>query len=103
MRVTEGTSFEQSDGSWCKPEVELDDSDFERVVVEWGLTEAQVSNMPLLTKYKILSAQARMLLVFRQIQAKATDTVWVRSEGAAMHKAVAEELQKLFSQVAGAS
>lgn len=99
MKVTEGTSFELPDGSWCKPEIELDDTDFELVAVEWGLTQDQVQGMKPLTKYKILSTVARQMLAVRHVQAMSSNQGWVQTEGRALLESVTGELQTLHAMV----
>lgn len=101
MRVHEGTSYEMSNGTWQKPEVELDDADFERAMAEWGVEEQRASRLPLLLKYSLLSALGRQMLISHQIQSRLKDEHWVQTEGAAQYKAVGEELQKLYTQVKG--
>ncbi len=101
MRVTEGTSFELSDGSWQKPEIELGDEDFDRAMAEWGVDSDRVASLPLTARYSLMSALARLMLVERQLSAKKLDERWLKEEGGPMRESVVTELQGLYKLVTG--
>lgn len=101
MRVHEGTSYEQTDSSWQKPEVELDEADYERALVEWGVTAEQAARIPLILKYQLLSAIGRQMLVMHQLHMRFRDTRWVESEGKAAYQAINAELQGLIAKIKG--
>lgn len=104
MRVTEGTSYEQTDGTWQKPEIELDDSDLERALVELGVSSEQAAGLSLMTRYALMSALARRMLVAVQLQnTRRFDLEWAEKTGKPLFAAVTSELQELLGKIKGAS
>jgi hypothetical protein len=98
MRVTEGTSYTLSDGTWQKPEVTLEEVDFERVVVEWGISAGQIVGMTTIFKYQILSVMARQMLFSHQVSQRRHDDHWVSSEKPEIERALRDELRELFGK-----
>jgi hypothetical protein len=93
MRVVEGISYELSDSSWQKPEVELNDADFERLMVDWDIKNPDV--VPIILRYQVMSAQARFLLTVHMIQQKRVDTKWLETEGKQRFENAQAELDNL--------
>lgn len=98
MRVTEGTSYEQTDGTWQKPEVELDDFDFARLMAEIGVDDTD--KVPLAMRYAVLSAYARRLMLVTQLtNTRRLDTDWVEKTGKPQLTQVNEELQTILTKI----
>lgn len=66
MRIMEGSSFPTDDNRWHKLEVEVNDTDLEKLAAEWGVPDlAQVSTSD---RYTMLVNLARSLLLARVSQ-----------------------------------
>ncbi|MFA7264780.1 MAG: hypothetical protein WC054_00470 [Candidatus Nanopelagicales bacterium] len=105
MRVVEGSSLELGDGSWVKPEVELDSSDFEKLMAEWGVSESLFDSIPLILRYEVLSALARVLIWKRLTSAARNDVNqkgWLETVGMPMLKAAADEYGEVSQKVKAA-
>lgn len=100
MKVVEGSSFEMSDGSWLKPVLELDETDFERLLVDYELTEYS-DKISLIKKYELLSTYAKFLLVMNQIKARMSDGHWLQREGKPMLAEARDELSSVIESVKG--
>lgn len=100
MRVTEGTSFELSDGSWVKPTIELEETDYEQLLVDYGLTDVS-SKISLVTKYQLLSAQAGLLIALNCVMLRRSESDWMETTGkpwlSAKQEAVAALVKKVKS------
>lgn len=64
MRVMEGASFPTSPDHWNKVEVEVDDADFDRLCIEWGV-HGVVSEVSETVRFQILSNLAQGMLLIR--------------------------------------
>jgi hypothetical protein len=101
MRVSEGTSYEQTDGTWQKPEVELDDSDFERLAAELNIDPSRVS---VSMRYAVLSAYARRLMLATQLTStRRLDSDWIEKTGRPQLEQVTAELQELLTKIRDAN
>jgi hypothetical protein len=95
MQIEEGTSFELSDGTWSRPAVTLNDSDFAQLMTEWGVPVEKRDSLSLRGRYTILSVYGQYLMVVNQVQAKSGDKAWMESAGQPMFQAASEKLQKV--------
>lgn len=64
MRVSKGYSEEIGHSNWIKGEVELDDSDMQRIALEYNITR----DLTVTQVYAILSLEAERLLTFAYAQ-----------------------------------
>ena len=62
MRVLRGGSAENSSGRWVKFDVELDESDYQKLLIENGLDDSEVSTIQ---KFKLLVKYAELLVTDR--------------------------------------
>lgn len=62
MRVLRGGSAENSSGRWVKFDVELDESDYQKLLIENGLDDSIVSTIQ---KFKLLVKYAELLVTDR--------------------------------------
>lgn len=99
MNVMEGLSFERSDGSWLKIEVEILDADFEKAVKGWGADPSKVS---LNDQYALSALLAEMFVFERQKQARAHDEAWRTTEMPSIHKDIMGRLAALAAKIRGA-
>jgi hypothetical protein len=95
MQIEEGTSFELTDGTWSRPAVTLNDSDFARLMADWKVSDEKVASLSLRGQYTILSVYGQYLMVVNQVQAKSGDKAWMESSGNPMFQAASEKLQKV--------
>jgi hypothetical protein len=95
MQIEEGTSFELSDGTWSRPAVTLNDSDFARLMSEWGVPAEKADSISLRGRYTILSTMGQYIMVINQVQAKSGDEAWMESAGNPMFQAASEKLQMI--------
>lgn len=85
MNVMEGVSYERSDGSWQKIEVEVGDGDFEKFCASQGV-EPEIIGV--LTKHQALAVLAEMMVFERMKQTRVHDEAWVSSEMPEMKKQI---------------
>jgi hypothetical protein len=99
MQVSEGTSFEMPDSTWSRPVVELGDSDFDRLMVDWKIPREKVEAIPLQLRYMILSRMAQLLIAANQRQARANDEAWVTSAGDPMMKSAMQAVREVREKI----
>lgn len=65
MQVMDGASFPTSPDNWRKAEVIVNDSDFDKLMAEWGVDPASVA---VLQRFQVLSNLAQGLLLRRMYE-----------------------------------
>jgi hypothetical protein len=101
MRVSEGTSFENVDGTWSKPEIELDDSDFDRIMAEWGIPAERAASLPIQIRYQVLARIGQLFIANNQFQARKNDKSWLTSAGKPLMEAAIAEVKALQEKIRG--
>jgi hypothetical protein len=99
MQIEEGTSFELSDGSWSRPAVSLNDSDFAQLMTEWGVSAEKADSLPLQMRYLILSTFGQYMMVVNQVQSRSSDEAWMKTSGKPLFQAASEKLQGIRKKI----